>query len=419
MVETPSGLLLAEVNHLNCSYCGLCTQVCPGTHLEKGLLSPKVDPFKGNVIAAYCGQAMDKDLLQNGQSGGVATALLCHLLETGRIDRALVTQMREDGSLRPKCIVTDDKKEISQAQGSKYCPVPLNAIVPENFGNSKEKIAIVGLPCHIHGLRNVRLHAGTSEPTDPLVIGLICEGILSYRAIDYLIDKAVCLPADVLNFRFKSKRWRGWPGDTYIRTRANNEVFLANKHRIMIKDTFRPLRCRLCFDKINVLSDIVLGDAWGVREDKQGFSAIIARTQQGQDALLAARDAGVLELDPVEPEVIFKGQRIEWKRRDWTAYVHVWKQMGGSVPDFNIHTRWHADIRNVSLKPYSRKLKWAKQLASRSSAFEVLKAGKRHVRLQRLWRGLTPRGAIGFVWRRLKKLVEKILVTGTCDTLER
>ena len=408
MIETASGLLVAEVDDSKCSYCGLCTKVCPGTHLEKELLLPDVDPFKGNVIAAYCGQATDKNLLQNGQSGGVVTALLYHLLDSGRIARALVTQMPEDGSLRPRCILTNDKKEIGQAQGSKYCPVALNALMPENIGESDKKIAIVGLPCHFHGLRNLQSYSTKQRESDFLAIGLVCANVLSYLAMNHLIREMGVAEDTVSGFRYKSKGWRGWPGDVCVRMNRGDVKYLSRKYRFEIWDIYTPLACRLCFDRMNIFADLVMGDPWNLKEDKQGYSVVLARTQQGQDALLSARDAGTLRLEPVEPEAVFDGQRIERKRRDWTAYVHLWKQMGGFVPDFGINKCWQADIQNISLKPYSRKLKWTKSLASRNSASKVLKVAKRHVLMYRIKRVLTPHVALGLIERRLNRLYEKV-----------
>jgi coenzyme F420 hydrogenase subunit beta len=241
-----------------------------------------------------------------------------------------------------------------------------------------------------------------------LTIGLICEHTLAFGAIDHLIDKANVPYKDVAYFRFKSKRFSGWPGDGYVRTWDGSEYCVPNKERLSIKDIYTPARCRLCFDKMNVLSDLVVGDPWGVRQDKEGYSVVIARTQQGQDALLSARDAGAVQLDPIEPEDIFRGQGIDRKRKEWASFMSLWKQTGGTVPDFGMDTRWIADGQNISLKPYSKKLKWAKYLASKDSKSEVLKAVKRHLRFRRLRRALTPKGMTGFMLRCLNRLKEKL-----------
>ena len=401
MFETPGGLLLAEVNSSKCNGCGLCLKCCPGTHLEQGLLTSEVDPFKGNEVAAYLGQATDPRILSEGQSGGVVTALLCHLLDSGRIHRTVVTQMPDDGSLRPKPVTTADRAVIQKAQGSKYCPVAVNAVIPKGLDDG-EKIAVVGLPCHIHGIHNVQSQLGRWQ--DLFTIGLVCERILAFGAIDHLINKAGLCRSDVAYFRFKSKLLGGWLGDVCIRTRDGAVHRVANKQRMLIKDVYTPLRCRLCFDKLNVLSDLVVGDPWGIRKDKEGLSIIITRTDRAKDVLLSAENAGRLRLESVEPDVVFRGQKVERKRQDWAAFTEARMQAGGLVPEFHIDKRWVADVREIQLKPYRHKLEWAHSLSGKSGVSEVLKAARRKLAFQKLRWNLTPKRWTGFLSRCFARL---------------
>jgi coenzyme F420 hydrogenase subunit beta len=402
MIETPSGLLTAYADASKCKGCGLCLKCCPGTHLEQGLLLGEVDPFKGGAVAAYLGQALDQKILSEGQSGGVITALLCYLLESGRIKGAVVTQMPENGSLRSKTIVSRDKETVCKAQGSKYCPVAVNAVIPKSLDDG-EKIAVVGLPCHIHGIRNVQSQLGRWQGL--FAIGLICQNTLGFGAIDHLIYEVGVDRANVQYFRFRSKLFGGWPGDVYIRTRDGAVYKVANRQRMLIKDVYTPLRCRLCFDKLNVLSDLAVGDPWGIRnDDKEGFSVIIARTNRAKDVLLSAESAGWLRLESVEPEVVFKGQKVERKRQDWAAYTEAWRQMSGIVPEFCIDNRWIADAQDTKMKPYRRKLEWAQSMSRKSSVSEVLKAARRKLAFQKLRWNLTPKRWTGFLSRCFARL---------------
>lgn len=80
---------------------------------------------------------------------------------------------------------------------------------------------------------------------------------------------------------------------------------LPSSERVAIKDYFTPPCCRLCFDKMNVLSDVAVGDAWGVNEGKEGFSVLLACTASGLALLGAAQKSGYLTLEAIEPEQIF------------------------------------------------------------------------------------------------------------------
>lgn len=400
--ETHSGLLVAAVDAEKCNLCGVCMKVCPGWHLEAGLLEKDIDPFKGRVVAAYCAQATKKDLLSGAQSGGVVTALLCHLIDSGQIDKAAVTQMPDDGSLRPQTVVTSDPNEIWKAHGSKYCPVAVNASLTSQA--KAERLAVVGLGCHVHGLRNIQAQHFKNCPNILLTIGLICEHTLLYGAIDYLIDKANVSRKDVAYFRFKSKRYGGWPGDVYIRTHNKTEYRVSQNYRVLSKVAFTPARCRLCFDKLNVLSDLSCGDAWGVQEDKEGVSIILVRTQRGLYTVMSAEKAGLIRLDAIEPNSVFKGQAIEQRRRDWTAYTAAEKKARYPVPDFSIDTRWQPGISDLSLRPYRRQLKWARYLSCLDSPEQCLGAAKKHLFLLRLRNFLSPR----FMVKRLFRLVRKL-----------
>jgi coenzyme F420 hydrogenase subunit beta len=398
MVETINGLLIPNVNDSTCNGCGLCLKVCPGTHLEKGLLRPQTDPFRGNCIIAYCGQAVDKDILQNGQSGGVVTALLEHLLDSGRINNVLVTQMPQDGSLRPRCVVTSDRDVIRKSQTSKYCPAPVGAVAQKAIAQNGEKLAVVGISCHIHGLANAQAHLGGPAP---LRIGLVCDRMLTFGAIDFLVDKAGVNREDVASLQFRSKKFNGWPGDVCVRMKDGAELCVANKHRGSIKDIYTPLRCRLCFDKMNVLCDIVVGDAWGLRKDKEGFSAIMVRTDRGRDALLSAQKAGVLKLEIVDAGAVFKGQAAEKKRLDWTIFTAIWRDSGLPVPDFNFDKRWIGNVKGIARRSYRDKINWTMLLANTTGKAEILEAAKRRVRLNKIRSFFTIRGlkhAIRKIW---------------------
>jgi len=385
MEETAVGLLHARVNDSACNNCGLCLKVCPGSHLEKGLLSPQTDPFRGNVISAYCGRANDENIRQNGQSGGIVTALLRHLLDSGVVSKAVVSQMPQDGSLRPRCIVTSQPDEIRKSQGSLYCPVALGSAAQKTIANSGEKIAVVGLACHLHGLENARTHL---KNPSPVKIGLVCDRMLAYGAIDYLISKADVDRESVAFFQFRSKKFNGWPGDVCVRTKDGKDICVANKHRMTIKDFYTPVRCRLCFDKMNSLCDIVVGDAWGVRQDKQGFSVIITRSDRGQQAVSSAQKAGAIVIEKVNAEKIFKGQAVEDKRRDWTQFTAAWRQMKMSAPNFNFDEKWYGNIEGLDSTPHRNKINLAINLENMTDRKEVLEAAKREVAMNKKYSSL-------------------------------
>jgi coenzyme F420 hydrogenase subunit beta len=384
MQETPGGLLLAGIDEASCSGCGLCAKVCGGDHLEPGLLDTHVDPFRGPVLDAFCGYAADPDLRLASQSGGLVTALLCHLLQAKQIDGAVVTEMPEDGSLRPRPVLATDCAAIKRASGSKYCPVPANVAFRQAFENRAERLAVVGLPCHVHGLRNGQAAIPAWQRRVALVIGLFCERTLTYGAIDHIISYGDCPRAEVATFRFKSKVRSGWPGESYVRAKDGTEHFISNRHRLVAKDAFTPARCRLCFDKMNVLSDLSFGDAWGVREEKQGYSVVLARTRRGLDALQSAASAGAICVERVDPEAVFRGQAIEQRRQLWSAYTHAWAEMARETPRCDIDNAWRGHFTPGDAKQCRIHIIQADRLAASTSPQDAVARARRQMASARL-----------------------------------
>lgn len=355
MDETPSGLLFASVNQMQCNGCGLCLRICGGHQLLSDLLPKNDDPFKGHVLEAYCGYSCDPEIRDKGQSGGVTTAILSFMLESGKIDRALVTRMPEDGTLRPEPFFAAKKEDLIHCQGSKYCPTAVVAAMAR-YGNTCDgKMAIVGLPCQMHSIRNSQNLITKWKDNIVLTIGLFCDRTLAYGAIDFLL-KGKANKDDVKIFRYRDKSLGGWPGSVYIQTKDGQRIYLPSRDRIAIKDFFTPPRCRLCFDKLNILSDISVGDAWGVREDKKGFSVILARTRASLELLKEAERSGYVQLEAINPEMIYIGQGIETRRKNWTAYSEAWREMQNNLPNVKIEKKYTAIIDSPDISMAKKQL---------------------------------------------------------------
>jgi coenzyme F420 hydrogenase subunit beta len=380
MVETAAGFLTPQVGDA-CNGCGLCGKACPGAHLPAELLgelkegdrrltavsssgvdsvplgaSPlfQRDPFRGPVIGAYLARAADRQLLLDGQSGGAVTALVAYLLSAGRCDGAVVTGPL-DAAARPKPIVATTLEELLAAQGSKYCPVALNTALCSDAYQRLERPVIVGLACHVHGIRCLeRLRGGKGDSphlcaapsgpfrqmgtvplSRPLVFGLICAGTYSFRMAEHLRRAAGVAEGDFLGLRYRDKAAYGWPGDVSVDGRSRGAVRVPQRVRHLAKAAFRPPRCYLCFDQMNVLSDITFGDPWGIRWDAEGWTVVLTRTPAGQAALDDAVAAGAIKVEPVDPETVFAGQTVDSRHRpQWIEAMAAWREMGYTPPDF-------------------------------------------------------------------------------------
>jgi coenzyme F420 hydrogenase subunit beta len=384
MQETPGGLLFATVDRERCTGCGLCVRACGGWHLAEGLLLDTFDPFKGNVIEAFCSYASDPAVRVRGQSGGAVTALLASLFESGRIDAAPAIRMPDDGSLRPEPFLARCRQDLFQSQGSQYCPVALNSLIPTTVGQDGCRIALAGLPCHMHSLRNVQQFDPYWRKGVVLRIGLFCDRTLAYGAIDYLIGQANVLRRDVISLRFRDKARDGWPGSIVIRTRAGQEIHVPSRERIAVKDYFTPARCRLCFDKMNVLCDIAVGDAWGINEGRQGFSVLIARTPAGASVVEEARKNGFLTSASVGSDNIFKGQGVEKRRELWTAFTHIARSAKKELPEHHIDAKFTGRFTEKQRNFAAAQSRWTDTFFKGRKTDSIVRAVKLRQRVQKI-----------------------------------
>lgn len=331
MRETPAGLLVASVSEEKCNGCGHCLAVCPG----RGFNLPDLgglDPFRGPVLNAYVGHAAEATIRASAQSGGIASALLIFLLESGRIDGALVTPMPKDGSLRPRPALARSREEILAAQGSKYCPTAPGVLL-DQF-NSPERLALVGIPCQMQGFHKWASQGHPSAAMIQYRIGLVCDRMMASLGIDLMVRNAGLQSEALVGVEYRSKARNGWPGEVCFHTGSGQRLFFPSALRTNLKEFLTPLRCRLCFDKMNFLSDLSVGDAWGISSSLLGESAILVRNQKGADIVREAVAAGYLEASEIDPERIFKGQGVEKKRRNFFSFMRLCRQRGLPLPEY-------------------------------------------------------------------------------------
>jgi len=317
------------------------------------------DPFAGFSLGSFVGKATDRKLFDNSQSGGIVSALLVNALESGQIKGAVTVVMEPGNPPRPVVKIANSKEEIFQAQKSKYCPVPLLGFFKE-LKNHNGPIAIVGTPCHIHGLINVLDKIPKLKNKIGFTIGLMCDRILTYSALDYLLKRALQIDRNsskVLYFRDKSVS--GYPGDVHIFSDNGKSAVFSSETRIQIKDYFTPARCRLCFDKMNVFADITVGDPHGLEgvDRKLGESVLVVRTGLGSNIVQTALSYKAINIRPVHYAEILKGQDLTNKKEQWRGYVEAWKLTGRKLPDYYDRVKSHA-IVPVNIKKYQQHLEY-------------------------------------------------------------
>jgi len=103
-------------------------------------------------------------------NGGVVTSLLIEGLDSGLFDAAIL--VRRGYNQKVESFIAENSREIIQAKGSKYelLPIP-EKLIEAVQERGKSRIAVVGLPCQVVGIREIQK---SLPDIDITIIGLFC-----------------------------------------------------------------------------------------------------------------------------------------------------------------------------------------------------------------------------------------------------
>ncbi len=361
------GVYIPKVETELCDGCGLCFRVCPGYSVDFRKLNIKIfdkqpeNTLIGNYVTCYLGHATNYGIRYNSASGGLVTALLTFALEEGIIDGALVTKMNQHKPLEPEVFIARSKQDIISASGSKYCPVPLNVGL-KNIFNEKGKFAIVGLPCHIHGVRKLELINKKLRNKIALYLGLFCSNSVTFLGTEYFLQKWGIKKEEVKKLSYRDK---GWPGKMVVLLKNGTEKIIPRRYEkpslrgaLYFSSAFHydfvPPRCLLCSDHTCELSDISFGDPWLpelIREEKIGKSLVISRNKIGEEILEKALLKGKIQLVKISSNKLLQAQNW-FLKKSVNSRLSVLKSLGKATPSFTSKSLESKYIDRVSILFY-------------------------------------------------------------------
>jgi coenzyme F420 hydrogenase subunit beta len=301
-----------------CTLCGACTGMCPYFVAYKGRIvvrdtctisrgrchtfCPRLsvdfnDVHKaifgtsygwdgvGNVLEVYIARSSDKAIRSRGQYGGVVTALMSFALKGGFIDSAVLTRSQGDGL--PEGALAATRKEMLLRAGSSYIAAPtIGAFNSAAQSGNKGKMGVVGTPCQVLALANMR--AAPSDMQDNvkqlgLTIGLFCTWALSSEEFIRFLEKKAPLSA------IKKVDIPPPPAHMFEIYTASGRISVPLDE---IRRFIRPA-CTYCTDMTAEFADISVGAAEGI----EGWNTVLVRSEKGAELLRKAKRKKVLEID--------------------------------------------------------------------------------------------------------------------------
>ncbi len=277
-----------------CLECGLCYIICPQTHCVRDEVRArfKWEPPIGSYSDVISAQSTDRQILDVATDGGVVTALLVHMLESGFIDGAVVSKSRDGFSREP--IVAVSREELISAAGSHFGELPHLEELGDRYTNyvsvvryatraaprKLNRLAVVGTPCQITAIRNMQALAMMPSDIMTFTIGLFCMQCFDLRKLlekDFLSRRNISLD-DILGMNIK---------DEFILTlHSGINVRIPMRE---IEEIARPA-CLKCQDFSNDFADISVGGLGS--PDKH--TTVMIRTIKGKMMMADALAGGVI-----------------------------------------------------------------------------------------------------------------------------
>jgi coenzyme F420 hydrogenase subunit beta len=332
------------IDKTKCNNCNICYLVCPGhsvdfKSLNKYFFNKEPEDLRIGVYSTgYLGYSVDDDIRYDSSSGGVITSLLIYALEKGIIDGALVTRMNKDNPFEPEPFIAKNKEDIIEAAKSKYCPVPLNKLINEILKSENLKIGVVGLPCHIHGIRKAEMLNESLKNRIVLHLGIFCSHTDTFSQTYSTLNKLDIKQEDVHKISYRGE---GWPGNLVIELKNGNAYKLPYKkamyqHNLWINSQFR---CLFCCDLTAELSDLSFGDPWlpeVTKNEKKGKTLIICRTVDSEKLLLNAVKNEYINMEEISPEKVKKsGAMMDSKKKDIKGRFLIRNLFGKELPEYD------------------------------------------------------------------------------------
>lgn len=334
------GFYIPSVDKNNCNNCGLCVKCCPGKNDLK---------LYGQQVESYLyGYSLDEEMHLNASSGGIATELLCFLIENKIVDYVTCVTNRTLTNL-PEQILTNDIAVIRASRTSKYCPVKWNDVLSK-IDNADGSVAVIALPCQVNSLKKYYYQ---KKCNIKYYISLFCNHTPSLNAALYLADSIEpgSKLLSILN------RGGGFPGYMKMTVSVGSEMkvkeILSPFRKSMAAGYgkyFKNMRCIVCNDPFAKHADIVMGDSYFLQDtDSKGTTFCIVRNKEIENILFQMKSKGVIDFI-IGPEKSIQNKSFGLlfnRERQFEKKVEILKKMGIEINTTIQTSNYHPSMMDI------------------------------------------------------------------------
>jgi coenzyme F420 hydrogenase subunit beta len=290
----------------------------------------------GHIDRLWTGHASDPTIRRTGASGGVTSTVLIHLLETGRIDGAILVRQGIPEPEQASWFIARNAEQILACAQSVYVPVSVLDALPHLADG--ERYAMTCVPEQSAALRSLQHGGNLRSQQIHYVLGPYTGTALDRRAIRSLL-RANGVAADD---QVTSLKWRAgeWPGYLEILTASGREIRSKKVYYNFLIPFFVTQTSLQSMDFANEFTDLSVGDAWSPKFEKlgQGFSVVASRNAEMTRIIDEMTECSKLELE--EADILdasaMHGHMIDFKKRGGYLRNQWRRKLGLTAPDYGL-----------------------------------------------------------------------------------
>lgn len=286
--EDEEGFQYPEIDEQKCIHCGKCKKVCcfnnhNDTNQEK--IEPQVFAVKNK----------NDEIRKKATSGGFFISLASNVIKKGGVVYGAIL----NEGLDVEHIRVTEEKDLEKFYGSKYVQSTIDKIYPqllEDITNNK-MVLFSGTPCQVDAIQTFLAQKNQFDISNLITCDFVCHGVPTDKIfkenIKFLEKK---YQKKITSYRFRTKDY-GWRGhhekaifeDGTDTTQYNNRYMNIYKELYGSLKIIRPSCYHCPYAKEQRISDITMGDFWGIENydqdfsDNKGISFVMLNTQKGQE----------------------------------------------------------------------------------------------------------------------------------------
>ncbi len=279
MKADSEGFLYPEVDRSRCIGCGQCETVCP-VKQDIGLKT------KNRVYGA---QNTDERVRQQSSSGGIFYLLAKKHLEGGGV----VAGAAFDEGFVLYHQFASDINEVDKLLGSKYVQSKTGDIYKrvKKYLDSGVPVLFSGTPCQVAALNFFLRKPYHNLTTADIVCHGVPSPLLWEKYKNWISAKFDNQGIQGVSFRDKSSGWKKYSVTVIFKNKSQYSVRFGDDAfmKAFLKDFCLRPSCYSCpFKGVDRMSDITLGDFWGVAkvlpelDDNKGTSLVITHSDKGE-----------------------------------------------------------------------------------------------------------------------------------------